>query len=117
MKVSVDHRAHRLVGDQLDVFEKGSCGGGRSSVIDEHRVPVVDDHHVIAANAAGSVIDAIGNLFELIRLALNDGKVVRGSGVESSAIAIPNMAMIFIAELLHSAVVYNRALGLHLLGC
>src|SRR5207253_1780796 len=48
-------------------------GSGSGAIVHQQNVPIVDDHHVVAAEAAGSIVDAIRNLFELIGLALRDG--------------------------------------------
>ena len=73
VKMGVDHVPDRLIGEHLHVLQEGARRGRSGAIVDQHHVVVVHDYDVVAAEAAGGVVDALGDLFELVRLTLNDG--------------------------------------------
>ncbi len=73
VKMGVDHVPDRLIGEHFHVLQEGACRGRSGAIVDQHHVVVVHDYDVVAAEAAGGVVDSLGDLFELVRLTLNDG--------------------------------------------
>src|SRR5580658_6364777 len=75
MEVSVDQIAHRLIGDQFHILQKVVRGGGGAGVIHEQHVIVVDNDRMVGPKASRGVIDALGDLLELVNFALDNWKV------------------------------------------
>jgi hypothetical protein len=72
MKMRVDDVTHRLRRDELEVLDERTRRGGRRAGVDHEHVSTADDRDVVAAGdhgaGRGRVIDALGNLFEPVRL-------------------------------------------------
>src|SRR5690242_6963310 len=73
MKMGIDHVADRLVGNGLDIVKERARRSGRGAVVDYQNVLIVDDHYIVAAEAASGVVNTIGNLLELVGFALGYG--------------------------------------------
>ena len=68
MEMRVDDRAHRLVGDALDLVEQHPRRGGRDVIVDQHDVVLVDDDGGVADDrqraCADGVVDPLLDLVE-----------------------------------------------------
>src|SRR5215471_8465370 len=80
MPMCVDDVSYRLVSELLDIFNEGPGSRGRGARIYNHNVRIVDYNHIVAAEPGPSdrrVIDAIGDLLELVCAPLHHGIVLR----------------------------------------
>ena len=76
VKMRVDDVANGLRREQLQILDERTCRGRACAGVDDEHVATADDRHVVAAGdhrtGRGRVIHAVGDPFELVRLAGRD---------------------------------------------